>query len=103
MKNFVLECPFQVGSVSQAPTGLYVYDVLEVFSKISYLFSVQHIMNLKSRINQTWAQKRFDKYIAQIAKKQKVDLDKVIEIAISDYGFDNLNCFSKTWGITYSD
>ncbi|HQW95076.1 MAG TPA: DUF4132 domain-containing protein [Saprospiraceae bacterium] len=98
IEKFAIECPFQVGSVSQAPTGLYVYDVLEVFSKISYPFSVQHIMNLKSRINQTWAQKRFDKYIAQIAKKQKVDLDKVIEIAISDYGFDNLNCFSKDLG-----
>lgn len=96
IEKFAIECPFQVGSVSQAPTGLYVYDVLEVFSKIPYPSSVQHIMNLKSRIKQTWAQKRFDKNIASIAKKNKIELDKVIELAISDYGFDSSNCYAQS-------
>lgn len=95
IESFAINCPFQVGSVSQAPTGLYVYDILEVFSKISYPNSVQHIMNLKSRIKQTWAQKRFDKYISQIAKKEKIELDKIVELGISDYGFDNSNCYSQ--------
>ena len=95
IEKFAINCPFKVGSVSQAPTGLYVYDVLEVFSKISYPSSVQHIMNLKSRIKQTWAQKRFDRYISNIAKKEKIELDKVIELGISDYGFDSSNCYSQ--------
>lgn len=95
IEQFAINCPFQVGSVSQAPTGLYVYDVLEVFSMIKYPNSVQHIMNLKSRIKQTWAQKRFDKYITKIAKKEKIELDKVVELGISEYGFDESNCYSQ--------
>lgn len=58
IERFSIECPFQVGGHSQAPTGLYVYDALEVFSMLKYPDSIQYIMTLKAKIKQTWAQKK---------------------------------------------
>ena len=88
IESFSIECPFQVGGHSQAPTGLYVYDALEVFSKLEYPKSIPYIMNFKAKIKQTWAQKRFDKYLKQIAKKQKIEFEEIIENGLSDYGFN---------------
>lgn len=88
IETFSIECPFQVGGHSQAPTGLYVYDALEVFSNLEYPKSIPYIMNFKAKIKQTWAQKRFDKYLKQIAKKQKIEFEEIIENGLSDYGFN---------------
>lgn len=88
IESLSIECPFQVGGHSQAPTGLYVYDALEVFSKLDYPESIPYIMNFKAKIKQTWAQKRFNKYLKQIAKKQKIEFEEVIENGLSDYGFN---------------
>ena len=99
IEKFAIECPFQVSGHSQAPMGLYVYDALEVFSMLEYPKSIPYIMNFKARIKQTWAQEKFDKYLQQIAKKQKIDFEEIIEIAISDYGFNHENIFEKELGI----
>ena len=101
LEKFALTVPFQVGTYFQAPTGLYTYDILEVFSKLEYPKSIQYIMNLKARIKQTWAQKRFDKHLLLIAKKQKIEIKKVIEIGISDYGFNNQNVYEKDFEPDY--
>jgi hypothetical protein len=98
IEKFSIECPFQVSGHSQAPTGLFVYDALEVFSMLKYPDSIPYIMNFKAKIKQTWAQKRFDKYLKQIAKKQKVEPDEIIEIATSDYGFNHEHVYESILG-----
>lgn len=98
IEKFSIECPFQVRGHSQAPTGLYVYDALEVFSMLKYPDSIPYIMNLKAKIKQTWAQKKFDTYLKQIAKKQKVESDEIIEVGTSDYGFNQDNLYKNDLG-----
>lgn len=98
LESFAINCPFQVGSVSQAPTGLYIYDILEVFSKLDYPKQIPYILNLQSKIKQTWAQKKIEKYIKDIAKKNKVEYDKIIELGISDYGFNAEHTYQKELG-----
>ncbi|WP_028666033.1 DUF4132 domain-containing protein [Runella zeae] len=98
IERFSIECPFQVGGHSQAPTGLYVYDALEVFSMLKYPDSIQYIMTLKAKIKQTWAQKKIDTYLKKIAKEQKADTDEIIEIGTSDYGFNQENLYKSDLG-----
>lgn len=101
LEKFAIVVPFQGGGLSQAPTGLYTYDILEVFSKLEYPKSIPYIMNLKARIKQTWAQKKFDKQLQLIAKKQKIEINKIIEIGITDYGFNRLSVYEKDFEPDY--
>lgn len=98
IEQFSIHCPFQVGSVSQAVTGLYVYDVLEVFSRLEYSESIPYILNMKASIKQTYAQKRFEKYLLKIAKEQRVDYDDLIEYGIPEYGFTSDFTYIATVG-----
>jgi len=98
LEQFAIECPFLTSGISQAPTGLYIYDIAEVFSKLKMSEAIPYLVNLKSKIKQTYAQKRFEKYLKGIAKTNKIDFDKVIEIGLPDYGFNHENVFVKKVG-----
>lgn len=94
IERLAIIIPFKVGSVSQAPTGLYTYDILEVFSRLDFPKPIPYIMSLKAKIKQTWAQKRFDKKLKEVAKKWGFDYEDVIEFGMPSYGFDEEHVYN---------
>jgi len=98
LETFAIECPFQVGSVSQAPTGLYVYDALETFTRISYEKGVPCIMNMQRKIKQTWAQKKFATALNKIAKLNLMDVNDLIEIGVPSFDLDENHIYRKKIG-----
>ncbi len=98
LEDFAVKFPFATHNTSQGPTGLFTYDALEVFYRLGYPDGISYITNLKAKIKQTWAQKRFEKKLKDIAKEFKVSYEDIIEIGVSDYGFDSDHVFKKTLG-----
>ena len=95
LNNFTKVYPFKVAGHSQAPTGLFIYDVLEVFYKQPYPKNIPLIMELKNTINQTYAQRKFQKYLDNIAKENNIHTDDMIEMTISSYGLNNDSILRK--------
>ncbi len=77
LEEFAIDCPFQTKGISQAPTGLYVYDILFVFSQLEFPDSAKHIFNVKLTVRQTWAQKKMSKYLIEIANKKGIEVDEL--------------------------
>ncbi|MCB0637237.1 MAG: DUF4132 domain-containing protein [Lewinella sp.] len=88
LERFVAVFPFQSAPISQAPTGLFTYDVFEVYSRLPLEQAIQRLMAVQHKLKAKYAQKKVAGMLDKLAKKNGYGPEEVMEIGLPDFGFD---------------
>ncbi len=79
LNQFALDCPFQSNGLSQAPTGLYIYDILDIFAQIKSPQTISALITLGDTIKQKRPKKKISTYLENIALSQGIEINKLYE------------------------